>query len=117
MKIPLFLGLLVGIANCCDPPATIDEINTTCPSEAEMPNTSVTYPDPDHCSRYYECFNGCSAKLQCASGTLYDDFHGWCNTATEVRQKDLCSGNTSVFVLSYISTQNCMPSSGLLRRP
>ncbi|TRY73017.1 hypothetical protein TCAL_13049 [Tigriopus californicus] len=53
-----------------------------CPTDA--PNTAITYPDEDHCSRYWECFNGCAQNLQCGQNYLYDAIHGWCNYPQDV---------------------------------
>merc|ERR1711976_288428 len=35
---------------------------TTCPVDD---NTDHTYPDEDHCSRYWDCYNGCFTHMQC----------------------------------------------------
>jgi len=37
------------------------------------------YADPDHCSRYWQCDNGCASHLLCEKDYLYDDLHKWCN--------------------------------------
>jgi len=42
------------------------------------------YPDPDHCSRYWQCDNGCASHMLCDMDFLYDDKHAWCNTPQQV---------------------------------
>ena len=42
-------------------------------------NTAYTYPHPDHCSRFFECYNGCASERFCDQDFLYDDIHGWCD--------------------------------------
>lgn len=62
-----------------------------CPTDA--PNTAITYPDEDHCSRYWECYNGCAQNLKCGQNYLYDAAHGWCNYPQDV------SGETRYFCM------------------
>jgi len=50
--------------------------NTTCPAG----KGPYIYPDPDHCSRFWQCDNGCSSHMLCQKDFLYDVEHKWCNT-------------------------------------
>ena len=40
--------------------------------------------DPDHCSQYWECYNGCLTHMICQGNYLFDDVHGWCNIPESV---------------------------------
>ena len=43
-----------------------------------------TYPDEDHCSRYWDCYNGCFTHMQCQLNYLYDITTGWCDEPEKV---------------------------------
>merc|ERR1712107_882001 len=54
---------------------------TTCPVDDD---TDHTYPDEDHCSRYWDCYNGCFTHMQCQLDYLYDITTGWCDEPEKV---------------------------------
>jgi len=63
--------------------------NQTCP-EGHGP---FFYADPDHCSMYWQCDEGCSSHLLCQKDYLYDDLHKWCNFPKDVSCGDRdCDG-------------------------
>ena len=49
----------------------------TCPEQNQDP--SNLYPDPEDCSRFYQCGNGIAYRRNCAEGTLFN-----ANLATRV---------------------------------
>ena len=51
-------GSLVGVTDC---PSELPD-GTHCPADHD--NHAYTYPDPEDCSSYYECWNGCMAHLK-----------------------------------------------------
>jgi len=67
----LAFGSITG-ALACDNTTLPD--GTTCP-----PNGLHTYVDPDHCSKYWECYNGCLNHMTCQNDYLFDPVHGWCD--------------------------------------
>jgi len=54
--------------------------NQTCPDGTGP----YFYADPDHCSMYYQCDDGCASHLLCQGDYLYDDKHQWCNFPQQV---------------------------------
>lgn len=54
----------------------------SCPQEQD--NIAWRFADPDHCSRYYECVNGCSLHLVCQEDQLFDEEEEWCTEETKV---------------------------------
>lgn len=42
------------------------------------------FPDRNHCSKYWDCFDGCATHMLCQSDYLYDIEHKWCNTPQDV---------------------------------
>merc|ERR1711936_925453 len=55
--------------------------NNTLPDGSSCPNDGHidhTYADPEHCSRFFDCYNGCLNHMQCQLDYLYDTVHGWC---------------------------------------
>merc|ERR1711936_279631 len=56
--------------------------NNTLPDGSSCPNDGHidhTYADPEHCSRFFDCYNGCLNHMQCQLDYLYDTVHGWCD--------------------------------------
>lgn len=54
--------------------------NTTLPDGTKCPSQGLhLYVDPDHCSRYWECYNGCLNHITCQNDYLFDPIHGWCD--------------------------------------
>merc|ERR1711994_318618 len=49
---------------------------TYCPDDGQIDHT---YADPEHCSRFWDCYNGCLTHMQCQQDYLYDIAHGWCD--------------------------------------
>ena len=35
--------------------------------------------DPWHCSKYWECYNGCLSHMTCHEDHLFDPVNGWCD--------------------------------------
>ena len=60
----------------------IPSLGIECPTD--RPGESLTFADPDHCSKYWECYNGCATYFQCPLDYLYDDSNGWCDSAENV---------------------------------
>ena len=53
------------------------------------PNAGLhLYEDPQHCSMYWECYNGCLSHMTCQGNQLYDSEHGWC-----LPPENICCGN------------------------
>merc|ERR1712004_742417 len=42
---------------------------TYCPEDGQIDHT---YADPEHCSRFWDCYNGCMTHMQCQQDYLYD---------------------------------------------
>lgn len=80
MQVLMAKMLPEAVQDCED---VIDSLNITCPTD--QPNTPVLYPDPLHCSRYWECYNGCATNFLCEQDYLYDDVHKYCNFPDKVR--------------------------------
>merc|ERR1712142_1040352 len=59
---------------CADDCNKILPDNSTCP-EGKGP---YMYPDADHCSRFWQCDNGCVTHMLCEKDYLYDDKREWC---------------------------------------
>merc|ERR1711981_8518 len=63
---------------------------STCPNDGPIDHT---YPDPDHCSMFWDCYNGCLTKMVCQLDYLYDTAHGWCDYPQKVHCGDRdCDG-------------------------
>ena len=59
--------------------------NTTLPDGSYCPESGLkVVADPNHCSQYWECYNGCLTHMLCQGNYLFDDVHGWCNTPENV---------------------------------
>ena len=55
------------------------------PDGSECPPDGLhVYPDEEHCSRYWECYNGCSTHMKCPGDFLYDAEREWCNDPEKV---------------------------------
>merc|ERR1712038_169341 len=54
---------------------------TYCPDDGQIDHT---YADPEHCSRFWDCYNGCMTHMQCQQDYLYDIPHGWCDEPHKV---------------------------------
>jgi hypothetical protein len=55
------------------------------PDGQECPPDGLhTYPDTEHCSMYWECYNGCGTHMTCTKDYLYDDVHKWCEEPEKV---------------------------------
>jgi len=56
--------------------------NHTLPDGSTCPTGKgpFTFPDLDHCSRFWQCDNGCATHMLCERDFLYDDKRHWCNT-------------------------------------
>merc|ERR1712020_609266 len=54
---------------------------TYCPEDGQIDHT---YADPEHCSRFWDCYNGCMTHMQCQQDYLYDIAHGWCDEPHKV---------------------------------
>jgi len=54
---------------------------TYCPEDGQIDHT---YADPEHCSRFWDCYNGCMTHMQCQQDYLYDIPHGWCDEPHKV---------------------------------
>lgn len=52
---------------------------TKCPEEGQF-----LYPDEEHCSKYWECWEGCAHHMLCQGDYLYDIEHQWCNFPDKV---------------------------------
>jgi len=85
--LPLVLALVAvsHAASVTDCPNTLPD-GTLCPADHD--NIAHTYEDPEDCSSYYECWNGCMAHLQCKSDYLYDSFSDICT-----KQEDVVCGD------------------------
>jgi len=58
-----------------DPPITIPP-----PSPDFCPDVGLElHPDPDHCERYWECFNGVLTSVECPYCDYFDEEKGQCN--------------------------------------
>jgi len=56
------------------------ENGNTLPDGRKCPSSGLhLYVDPDHCSRYWECYNGCLNHITCQNDYLFDPVHGWCD--------------------------------------
>ena len=49
--------------------------------------------DPWHCSKYWECYEGCLTHMTCQKNYLFDSVNGWCDFPENVccEKKD-CDG-------------------------
>ena len=78
----------LGLAPKRPSATSTDDCVTSIPSGEEcpqdMPGIAFVFPDAEHCSRYWECFNGCANNIVCQEDYLYDDGHGWCNFPEDV---------------------------------
>merc|ERR1712172_209425 len=73
----LSIGLVLAIGSLT---GTLACENTTLPDGTTCPPTgNHLYVDPDHCSRYWECYNGCLNHITCQNDYLFDPVHGWCD--------------------------------------
>merc|ERR1711971_823269 len=71
-----------------------------CPPDAGL----VLHPDPDHCERYLECFNGVLTSIECPYCNYYDEDKKQCNqpptvecgSRTEPEPSDTCDSCTSM---------------------
>jgi len=55
------------------------------PDGEECPESGLhLYVDKEHCSRYWECYNGCANHMTCQMDYLYDEEHKWCNQPEKV---------------------------------
>merc|ERR1712008_190773 len=71
----LSIGLVLAIGSLT---GTLACENTTLPDGTTCPPTeNHLYVDPDHCSRYWECYNGCLNHITCKNDYLFDPVHGW----------------------------------------
>jgi len=62
-----------------------DCLNTTMPDGTVCPSTGLqTFPDQEHCSYYWECYDGCLNHMLCPKNYLYDPVHGWCDFPEKV---------------------------------
>ena len=43
-----------------------------------------TFPDPEHCSKYWDCYNGIATHMTCRSNYLYDPKTQWCDFPEKV---------------------------------
>ena len=43
-----------------------------------------TFPDPQHCSRYWDCYNGMATHTSCPWNFLYDPKNQWCDYPEKV---------------------------------
>merc|ERR1711956_143132 len=78
----LSIGLVLAIGSLT---GTLACENTTLPDGTTCPPTgNHLYVDPDHCSRYWECYNGCLNHITCKNDYLFDPVHGWCDFPTNV---------------------------------
>jgi len=77
----LLLVVLLVAGATADCPTTLPD-GTQCPQVAD--DHSYTYPDPEDCSAFYECWNGCAAHLKCQLDYNYDVAHKWCNYHQDV---------------------------------
>ena len=55
---------------------------TPCPLEGQD-----FYPDMEHCSKYWECLEGCAFHRTCPNSYLYELHHKWCTYPEEVSFK------------------------------
>jgi hypothetical protein len=70
-------------------PAVIAAAAATCLPFKDIPvdlscahdNVSRTTADPEDCSRFYECYNGCISNLPCPLDKFYDEKNAWCDLA------------------------------------
>merc|ERR1712158_12390 len=72
--------------------------NNTLPDGSSCPNDGHidhTYADPEHCSRFFDCYNGCLNHMQCQLDYLYDTVHGWCDYPGRVDcgDRQVCDNN------------------------
>ena len=84
----MILGL--ATANALSLPSLTDDCETSMPTGDTCPSTvddiAWLFPEPEHCSRYYECVNGCYRELVCQDGKLYDEVYEACLPAEHVRK-------------------------------
>ena len=72
-----------------------------CPTTPK--DTSIVFPDKDHCSKYYECWNGCVSSLTCTNNNLFQPektnsqtgLPGICVSPTQVMQYNTMFRNVS----------------------
>lgn len=76
------LGSCLGLSPVTDCPNLLPD-GTPCPADHD--NVAYTYPDPEECSSYYECFNGCVNHMKCRLDYVYDSVHDTCT-----KQEDVC---------------------------
>jgi hypothetical protein len=71
--------MAAAAAASCLPPSDIP-VDLSCPRD----NVSRTLSDPNDCSRFYECYNGCISHLSCPQGKLYQEENSWCEFPSKV---------------------------------
>merc|ERR1712212_1332779 len=77
IKKMLSIGLVLAFGSIT---GTLACENTTLPDGSTCPQTGLhVFEDPDHCSRYWECYNGCLNHITCKNDYLFDPVHGWCD--------------------------------------
>jgi hypothetical protein len=72
----------VAAVQGCEPLPDGDE----CPPEGLF-----VYVDEEHCSKYWECYNGCANHMTCPRDQLYDEEHKWCNDPEKVGRPKMTS--------------------------
>jgi len=73
----LSIGLVLAIGSLT---GTLACENTTLPDGTSCPPDGLhVYVDPEHCSRYWECYNGCLNHVTCQKDYLFDPVHEWCD--------------------------------------
>merc|ERR1711997_158144 len=76
LGLALVFGSLGGVLAC---------ENATLPDGSYCPPQGLhVYEDPEHCSRYWECYNGCLTHMTCQQNYLFDIAHEWCDFPNNV---------------------------------